>query len=283
MKKLLIIILLFVLLPFISSAQTPNLPQNFLFDESDIIVTAPSDDSASKPTYTSEDHAAAVNAARAILKKKPFEIRSQNFPKLELPTSSIKDTSSLREAPFGLLWGSSITDTRNQGVILSSAEIKDYPDSFLATRLPKPLSFFEKVYTIYGKEDELYRILAYSRFIDDTPSAGESLKMYNLYSDLLNKKYGNKQEFYTPATITKTITNALGRKETIEEKASIGNPEFLSQLESGSAVLYSTFYNKNVAATLSISVDGNKKSYIVIDYRNLQILQKQESQTLDAL
>ena len=136
---------------------------------------------------------------------------------------------------------------------------------------------------VFGKEDKLYRILSYSEFIDDDSSATKSLDIYNKYSALLNKKYGNKQEFFTPATVEKTIKNDKGKEEIIKETAPLGNPSFLDQLANGTAVLYSTYNNKEVAAALSIGVDGNKKSYIVIDYKNLSILKEQEQETLDAL
>ena len=100
---------------------------------------------------------------------------------------------------------------------------------------------------------------------------------------LLEKKYGNKQTFFTPATIEKTIINAQKKEEIVKETAPIGNPDFLNQLAGGSAFLYSTYNNTDVAAALSIGVDGEKKSYIVIDYKNLKILQEQENETLDAL
>ena len=77
--------------------------------------------------------------------------------------------------------------------------------------------------------------------------------------------------------------NAQGKEEEITEEHPIGNPNFLAQLQSGEAVLYSTYYDENIASALSIGVDGDKKSYIVIDYRNLDILKKQEEKTLDAL
>ena len=39
----------------------------------------------------------------------------------------------------------------------------------------------------------------------------------------------------------------------------------MTQLENGTAVLFSTYHNDKIEVTLSISVDGDKKSYIVID------------------
>ena len=264
-------------------AQNPKLPQNFLFDESDIIIKAPETQTDSKPSHSAEGNAAAIDAARNILKQKPLELRATSFPKTKKSSVSFKDTSTLAEAPFGLLWEATPADTRNQGVTLVAAELKDYTNSYLAQNPPKPIAFFDKIYVVFGKDNSLYRILAYSHFIDDDSSASKALKEYTLYSELLNKKYGNKQQFFTPATITKTIKDQNGRDKQITETAPIGGPEFLSQLEQGTATLYSTYNNKNVAAALSINVDGNKKSYIVIDYKNLTALEKQQAKTLDAL
>lgn len=270
-----------------SLAQDNGLPQNFLFDDSDIIVKAQTEKEAEvQPAKTEEAAAEAVSSARRLLSQKPTQFKQKAFPKLKnKPAARTAPASNadLKEAPFGLVWGSSILETRNQGVALTTAEMKDYVNSFLAAKLPKPIAFFDRIYVVYGKENELYRILAYSQKIDDDASASKILQQYNSFSELLNKKYGNKQEDFTPAVISKTVKNAKGQDETIEENAPIGNPNFLEQLQNGTAVLFSTYYNKDVAAALSIGVDGDKKSYIVIDYKNLRILEKQEAKTLDAL
>lgn len=289
MKKYLLLFLVSVLLlPGSLLAQDDSLPQNFLFDDADIIVTAPEEPAVQAPSAADKEQAAAaaVSSARSLLDQKPAKLRQKNFPKFktrEISRSLAKDETETKDAPFGLLWGASIADTRNQGVQLSTADMKDYVNSFLATRLPKPIAFFDRVYIVYGKEDELYRVLAYSRLIDDDASASKVLGYYNTYSELLNKKYGNKEQDFTPAMINKTVKNAKGQDEIVQEAAPIGNQDFLAQLQSGDAVLFSTYYNKDVAAALSIGVDGDEKSYIVIDYKNLQILEKQEAKTLDAL
>ena len=98
-----------------------------------------------------------------------------------------------------------------------------------------------------------------------------------------NKKYGNKQEFFTPAQISVKTTDSKGKEITVQEPAPIGNPNFLNQLKSGEAVLYSTYNNQEVGAALAVNVDGSGKSYIVIDYKNLTIMNAQEQETLDAL
>ena len=287
MKKILLSLLIFTLLPHLCLAENNALPQNFLFDDSDIIIKAPEETQETKKATNESDKINAVNQAKNLLNQKPLKLRHETFPKLKKQKISLDTFSTqpqnIKEAPFGLSWSASIANTRNQGVQLSKVDMKDYSNSFLATHLPKPIAFFNKVYLVFGKEDELYRILAYSELIDDDASASKALKQYYNFSDLLNKKYGNKEEFFTPTTIVKIIKNSQGKEEQIEEKAPIGNPEFLSQLQSGTSVLYSTYYNDEVAAALSIGVDGDKKSYIVIDYKNLNTIKKQEAKTLDAL
>ncbi len=288
MKKSILPLLLFSLFSFSATAQDSALPQNFLFDDSDIIVTAPKEPEKEKAKIDIDKEArSAVASARDLLNQKPLKLQQKAFPSIKnkiatIPTVS-KPTNNLTVAPFGLLWGSSIADTRSSGVQLANAEMKDYVNSFLATRLPKPIAFFNKVYLVYGKEDELYRILAYSELIDDDASASKVLTEYQSYSTLLKQKYGNQAEDFTPAKISKTIKNDQGRDEVIQQDAPLGNPDFLAQLQAGTAVLFSTYHNNEIAAALSIGVDGDKKSYIVIDYKNLHILKKHEAKMLDAL
>ncbi len=285
------ILSLFIIFMGIPSAigQNAALDQSFLFDEDDIIIRAK--DTVSEEVVdnqaSEEELNNAVNQAKNLLNKKPVKLPKIDIPELKksqtLSARKQFNTQNLKEAPFGLFWGANQSTTKSQGIVLQKADLKDYVDSFLATSLPKPLAFFDRVYVVFGKDDELYRILSYSQLMEDDSSAKKTLDQYNKYSQLLEKKYGNKQTFFTPAIIEKTILNAQQKEEIIKEEAPLGNPDFLNQLASGSAVLYSTYNNKDIAAALSIGVDGEKKSYIVIDYKNLKILQKQEAETLDAL
>ena len=223
--------------PVTTSAQDSALPPNFLFDDTDIMVSAPEEVSAPTPEINAEEAAAeAVSSARDLLNRQPVKLRQKNFPQFKSTPAGIpfaKTASKTEDAPFGLLWGATIADTRNQGVRLTVAEMKDYPNSFLAQSLPKPIDFFEQIYVVYGDEDELYRILAYSKKITDDASASKILHEYDTYAALLDKKYGNKEQDFTPALINKTVKNAQGRDETVQEPAPIGNPEFLAQLQAG--------------------------------------------------
>jgi hypothetical protein len=219
------------------------------------------------------------------LNQRPVKLQSKNN-KITRKTSFGGNTTAKeksREAPFGLVWGETILDTKSNGVTLIPVDIKDYKNSYQASHLAKKIDFFDRIFVIYGEGDELYRILAYSKLLDDDASASKVLQAYKTYSALLEKKYGNKEEDFTPAVLTKTVKNDQGKEETITENAPIGNPDFLAQLENGTAVLFSTYHDDEVAAALSIGVDGDKKSYIVIDYKNLKILKKQENKTLEAL
>ena len=270
-------------------AQNAALDQSFLFDEDDIIIRAKetTDEKVVDKETSEAELNNAVNQAKNLLNKKPVKLPKIDIPELKrsqaFSANKQLNTQNLKEAPFGLFWGANQSTTQSQGIILQKADLKDYVDSFLATSLPKPIAFFERVYVVFGKDDELYRILSYSQLMDDDSSAKKTLDQYNKYSQLLEKKYGNKQTFFTPAIVEKTIINDQQKEEVIKEEAPLGNSDFLNQLASGSAVLYSTYNNKDIAAALSIGVDGEKKSYIVIDYKNLKILQKQEAETLDAL
>ena len=283
MKKIFALAFLSFIISANSAAQENTLPQNFLFEDSDIVVKAP-ETSPSAAEDSKVSAAQAVNAAKELLNQKPIKIRKKTFAGIKNHVSGFDEKKyNLQEAPFGLTWGSSMTDTRYQGVQLSPVEMKDYTNSFLAEHLPKPIEFFDRVYVVFGDENELYRILAYSRLIDDDASASQVIYQYKTYSVLLSKKYDNRQENFSPALVDKTIPNSSGRTPTVQEEAPIGNPDFLNQLQRGEAVLFSTYNNDDVAAALSVGVDGDKKSYIVIDYKNLKIFKKQESDTLDAL
>ncbi len=260
--------------------------QNTLFDDADIIVRA-APQKSSDNSLSDKSKNQAVESAKNLLRQTPHRLTIKGLPS---SVSSAQSTKQLHErptspAPFGLLWNSSIASTREQGIKLNLVEIKDHPNSFEALNLPKPINFFDRIFVSYGLTDQLYRILAYSKYENDTPSASHILAQYHTYSDYLDKKYGNMQQQFTPATITKTIPDEKDKEKeiTIEETAPLGNPDFLSQLASGTAVLYSTYHNDEVEATLSIGVNGDNQSFLVIEYRNLQILKQQENNTIDAL
>jgi len=255
--------------------------RDFLIDEQ-VAAEVSQKAAAEKNVLNEEDVENAQNQAKKLLKARPQALRKHNFPKLrsQIKTSTVSDKTA---APFGLVWGATINDTRNQGVLLQAVGEKDYVNNFSASHLTKPVKDFARIDVTFGEEDKLWRIIAYGHLLDDDAKATKVLRLYKIYNDLLTKKYGHAQEFFTPALINVEKKDEKGRPVLEQQQAPIGNADFLKQLQSGDAVLYSTYYNDEVGAALAVNVDGDGKSYIVLDYKNLKILRQQESVTLDAL
>lgn len=249
-------------------------------------------------TRLQQKGADAQSQARDLLQKKarPLEIdvpkverrAKKDTPKIpaSAPAANAPKAQDLASAPFGLLWGAPVSTVNNMGVILKPIEEKDYRNVFAAEHLPKDAKGFREINLVFGEEDELWRITAIGDFIDDDAAASKILREYRKYYRLLAKKYGNPKEFFTPKiNVVEKKVYQNGRNVMVEEKvpAPMGNPDFLAQLQSGEAELYSTFEGNNIGAALAINVDGEGKSYIIIDYKNLKILQSREDETLDIL
>ena len=160
-------------------------------------------------------------------------------------------------------------------------------DDFIVTKLPKPIADFRQVIVSFGENNSLWRLTAYGRLLNDDASASKALHLYRKYYGLLERKYGNAKEFFTPkiTTVEKKVKDEYGVDKVEIEKISepIGGADFLAELKSGQAVLYATFEDQDVGAALAVNVDGDGKSYIIIDYTNLRIFREREEQTLDAL
>jgi len=248
---------------------------------------------------TEENAEQAKQNAGRLLNSKPTEIKIdspllrshqkklQKIQKSQKLKSQNKVLKTPEHAPFGLNWGATYDEVQKDGVTLTPTGQKDYVNNFTATHLPKRVSTFREIILTFGIENELWRIIAYGNFIDDTPSAEKVLEIYNRYYHLLEQKYGNAQQFYTPKVINVDQVTDLGngktKTESIPQEQVIGNPDFLQELQNGEAFLYATFENGKVGAALSVSVDGRGQSYITIEYKNLTIMQAREKSTLDAL
>ena len=232
------------------------------------------------------------DSARSLLTTKTKKLQI-DVPQIERRNTAepsdkevAQEAQNLDSAPFGLLWKASEATIKNMGVVLTPAEQEDYVNSFFATQLPVEAKGFRSIQITFGQEDELWRIIAYGDLIDDTPSASKGLRQYEMYARLLNQKYGNQKDFYTPATQTvekEVMVNGRKTMQTEQVPEKMGNPNFLSQLQQGTATLYSTFEGNGIGAALALNVDGDGKSYIIIDYKNLNILKEREKETLNIL
>jgi len=121
-------------------------------------------------------------SASDILAAKP-KVQSIDAPTIKAATSAKapvkqKDYS---EAPLGLAWGSSVKDTKLQGVTLRALDTKNFPGSYEATYLPKPIAELPKVVLSFGAEDKLWRIVTYSDPSFDDDQASKGLYLYKKY------------------------------------------------------------------------------------------------------
>lgn len=217
----------------------------------------------------------AKESAAQLLDSKP-STPNAGINKARLRSESIKNAQQMYgEAPLGLTWGASQQEIEQSGVILTPTELKDYTHCFKATNLPESNKEFASVIVVFGDDNKLWRVLVRTQFITgDSANGTKTLKQYNRFYDLLAKKYGNAQQFYTQ----------LDENDNIIPNASPDkNPNLLSNMELGVAELYATFEGDNVGVALSVNVDGDMQSYMTIDYKNLKILKENEVELFQSL
>ena len=166
MKPFLLSLFLILISSSSSVGQEAQMDQNFLFDEGDVVVRAQeTNNNEDADTTTSQaDLNNAVNQAKNLLNKKPIKLPKIDIPEFKRTQSfgsnNQLNTQNLKEAPFGLFWGANQSTTLSQGIILQKADMKDYVNSFLATSLPKPIDFFDRIYVVFGKDDRFTKLFA---------------------------------------------------------------------------------------------------------------------------
>ena len=226
--------------------------------------------------------------AGKILDSNPKALRVERKKLRVERVETEKAAPVIREpAPLGLKWLATVDEIEYLHVRLEPVERKDMPNSYIATNLPNPVSAFREVLVSFGEDDALWRIEAYGKFIDDDSTAAKGLKEYRKYYQLLEKKYGNAHEFYTPAVVNvdETVTNADGTQSVVSTQQEMpkGADGFLQKLITGEATLYATFENGSVGVTLALLANGDDQTYIVVDYKNLSAGRKEMEELYDAL
>ena len=194
-------------------------------------------------------------------------------------------------APFGLFWGIDKEQTELLGFNLQPAERKDYTGVYSIINAKQSNGTFDIITAIFGEQNKLWCIFAQSKPQPDTPQAENVLKLYNAYYAALEQKYGNAKQDFTPAEYTEKVieqtgadaNNGKAEEKTVTKTTPIGNDNFLKELQQGTAVLYATFENDMLGVTLGVSVDGEGKSYISIDYKNLKIMEEENQTKLNNL
>ncbi len=225
--------------------------------------------------------------AAKLLASKPKALKIEKR-KIKIEEKSDKFNPKVYEhAPMGLLWLAPVSEIEYIKVQLTPVELKDYPNTYKATNLPKPLPDMREVMISFGESNSLWRIVSYGNLIEDNSKASKGLAQYNKYYEMLEKKYGNAQEFYTPAmfNVEESVPNPDGTTSTAirQVKMEIGDEGFLEKLASGEAVLYSTFNNEMVGVTLALFANEDNQTFIVIDYKNLISQKKTNDDIYDAL
>ena len=186
------------------------------------------------------------------------------------------------QAPFDLYWGASEEYMQKQGWELTPATREGYENVFNASHNEHPHNSFETVSAIFGHNDKLWCIYAESMPIDDTPQASKILELYEKYYNALEQKYGHAEIHFEPYTYELQTTQMQNGKpvlitQTVQNP--VGGDTFLQELQEGKARLYSTFYNNDIGATLAIYVDENAQSRLIIEYKNLPLMQQERQQT----
>ncbi len=202
--------------------------------------------------------------------------------KEELTTTEEDTDNRYIQAPFDLYWGADKDYIQKQGWQLTPATRDGYENVFTAENENYPHNNFETVSAIFGNNNKLWCIYAESMPIDDTPQAAKVLELYAKYYEALEQKYGNAEIHFEPYTYelqTTQMQNGAPVILTQTVQNPVGGDTFLQELQEGKASLYSTFYNNDIGATLAIYVDENAQSRLIIEYKNLPLMQQERQQT----
>ncbi len=221
--------------------------------------------------------------AGKILDSRPAALKIKTVSKKIEKVKDVKPQNIYAPAPFGLSWLAPVKDIEALKVYLTPIELKDTPGTYKAINLPKPVSDFKEVDISFGDNNQLWRIIAYGKPQQDDASASKGLKLYKQYYQMLAKKYGNAQQFYTPAAVNVDEADADGNVISRVVEMPLGAEGFLQKLVSGEATLYATFENGKTGVTLALYADGDEQTYIVVDYKDLQAGKQKLEDIYDAL
>ncbi len=319
MKKLfLFFALLFFYQPTAVSAQTIDLLDNESTATEANSKTAEVDAAAATDYLDDyidgvETEKKAQNTARALLNQKPqilklrqneiktleklkdrtAEIQTKSQPAEKIETSLEKEETkeeilqklrdSLQAAPMGLYWAATQEQIQELGFELKPAERKDYKNVFQVLNPQQNNNTFAVTTAIFGLQNKLWCIYAQGALLNDDAKASQVLALYRRYYEALSKKYGNAQEHFEPYTYQEQLIEGEGAAKTtrtVTKQNPIGGDNFLKELQEGKAVLYSTFQNDEIGVTLGVSVDGDGKSSISIDYKNFALMDSEQQTVL---
>ena len=210
------------------------------------------------------------------------------------------DKVPFKSAPFGLYWGISKAELEQQGFDFKPLNRENYTNVYQVLNAKQDKKTFELIAAVFGEQDRLWCIFAQSAPMEDTPNAAKILALYNKYYTALKQKYGNDQEFFTPNIYVQEVPaqeeGTTAENEDSEESdnanrkmikqtvtSPLGGENFLKELQEETASLYATFESDEIGVTLGISADNNAKTFLSLDYKNLQEMKKEQDDTFNNL
>lgn len=301
---------LFFLGTFLFVASVCNAQMVELFDDG----TEDSADEIINPASESSilDDEQAKDAARDLLQQKPtiLNLRKNDLKSLKQLEEKTREIRSKTEkiaqekeeaeeteedrikklkakyqsAPFGLYWAASQENIKKFGFELLPAERKDYKNVFQVANPQQKNNTFAYIIAIFGMQDKLWCVYAQGIPQEDDAKATKVLALYHRYFEALSAKYGNAEEHFEPYTYEERLIKGEGEKKkviTVTKQNPLGGDNFLQELQEGKAVLYATFQNDKIGVTLGVSVDGDGKSYISVDYKDFALMDSEQQTILN--
>ena len=301
---------LFFLGTFLFVASVCNAQMVELFDDG----TEDSADEIINPASESSilDDEQAKDAARDLLQQKPtiLNLRKNDLKSLEQLEEKTREIRSKTEkiaqekeeaeeteedrikklkakyqsAPFGLYWAASQENIKKFGFELLPAERKDYKNVFQVVNPQQKNNTFAYIIAIFGMQDKLWCVYAQGIPQEDDAKATKVLALYHRYFEALSAKYGNAEEHFEPYTYEERLIKGEGEKKkviTVTKQNPLGGDNFLQELQEGKAVLYATFQNDKIGVTLGVSVDGDGKSYLSVDYKDFALMDSEQQTILN--
>lgn len=195
-------------------------------------------------------------------------------------------TKRLEQAPFGLYWDASKEDIESIGFILKPSKRENYEGVYRIENPKQKHTVFEHIFAIFGRQNHLWCIYAQGVPQEDKPDASQILKVYHQYYEALQKKYGNGKEIFSPYVYVEEKVEGEGSNKKvshIKHQNPLGGKNFLNELQTKKASLYATFENEKLGVILGVFANGKQKSFIAIDYKNLNIMSQEKESNLEEI
>lgn len=204
-------------------------------------------------------------------------------------TAAIEKEITFAAAPFNLLWGASLEYMQHHlGWQVQKVEREGYENVYQMQHKDYPQNNFTHVAAVFGKNNKLWCIFAQGKALDDDAGASVILQLFDKYYQALEEKYGNAEVHFEPYTYQveqpleqngrPVLQNGQPLMQVVTLQNPLGGENFLQELQKGKASLYSTFHNNEIGVTLGVFVDENAKSHLLLDYKNLPLLESEVHQ-----